>query len=385
MSGGENALHLVATCALGLEEFVEGELTDLSMTGLERTRGAVTFRGGWPEVWRANWRLRTANRVLVKLASWVADDGDGLAAGAERAVEATRQWGGVRAADLFHPERSFAIRATSSRSAVTDTRWIGMRVKDGIVDAQRRRFGQRASVEKRDPDTHLRVWLHEDRATLLLDTSGAPLDHRGYRLESSEAPVREQLAATCVLASGWDGTGPVVDPMCGSGTLLAEAAAVALGLAPGRLREEWAFERLPGFDHATWRAVRDEPIPAPGPKVTLFGVDRSSEALAAAETNLTAAGLADRAVLTRGDAFEFAPPPGPGLLLLNPAYGERLEADEEQWPRIGDLMKLHYRGWKAVVLAGGESRGKHIGLRPERRIPVKTGPLDARILPFDIY
>ncbi len=378
-------LHLVATCALGLEELLAGELTGLDMAGVEAQRGAVAFRGGWPEVWRANWRLRTANRVLAKLAAWPAADGDALARGAERSVEASRSWGGVQAADLFHPQRTFRIHATSSRSRVTDTRWVGMRVKDGIVDAQRRRYGKRASVAKRDPDVQLRVWLHEDRATLLLDTSGAPLDHRGYRLESSEAPVREQLAAACVLASGWDGTGPVVDPMCGSGTLLAEAAAVALGLAPGRLREEWAFEKLPGFDRAAWRGVQGEAIPAPGPKVTLFGVDLSADALGAAETNLTAAGLSERAFLTRGDAFEFAPPPGPGLLLINPAYGERLEADEEQWPRIGDLMKLHYKGWKAVVLAGGKSRGKHIGLRPERRIPVKTGPLDARILPFDIY
>ena len=381
----DHPLSLVATCALGLEEFVAGELTELGAAEVKQRRGAVTFRGGWPDVWRANWRLRTANRVLVELAAWDAPDGDALAAGAGRATEAERSWGGVRAADLFHPDRTFAIHATSSRSAVRDTRWVGQRVKDGIVDAQRRRFGDRASVEKREPDQQLRVFLRNDRATLLLDTSGEPLDRRGYRKETVEAPVREQLAAACVLAAGWDGAGPVVDPMCGSGTLLAEAAAVAMGLAPGRLREEWAFERLPGFDPEAWRAIRDEPIPAPGENVTIFGVDRSAEAVAATETNLAAAGLADRAFIQRGDAFSFAPPPGPGLMLVNPAYGERLEEEEDQWPKIGDLLKLHYRGYKAVVLAGGKSRGKHIGLRPERRIPVKTGPLDARILPFEVY
>jgi len=382
-------LRLVATCALGLEELLEEELRALGMAGVERQRGAVVFAGGWTAVWRANWRLRTANRVLVELGAWAGADGDALAAGAERAVAATRSWDGVGAADLFDPRRSFAVRATSSRSQVRDTRWVALRVKDGIVDAQRRRFGQRASVERHDPDVQLRVWLHEDRATLLLDTSGEPLDRRGYRVVSSAAPVREQLAAACVLAAGWDGTGPVVDPMCGSGTLLAEAAAVALGLAPGRLRERWGFETLPGFDPAAWEAVRSEPIPAPGRDagrpLSLHGVDAAPEAIEAATANLERAGLLDRATLTVGDAFAFTPPPGPGLLLVNPAYGERLAEDADQWPRLGDLMKQRYSGWRAVVLAGGASRGKHIGLRPERRIPVRTGPLDARILPFVLY
>jgi putative N6-adenine-specific DNA methylase len=382
-------LRLVATCALGLEELLEGELRELGMAGVERRRGAVAFAGGWREVWRANWRLRTANRVLVELGAWDGGDGDALAAGAERAVGARRSWDGVAAADLFDPRRTFAVRATSSRSRVRDTRWVALRVKDGIVDAQRRRFGERGSIERRDPDVQLRVWLHEDRATLLLDTSGAPLDHRGYRVESTEAPVREQLAAACVLASGWDGRGPVVDPMCGSGTLLAEAAAVALGLAPGRMREGWAFETLPGFDRAAWEAVRAEPIPAPGagaePPLRLHGVDASPDSLAAAAANLERAGLLDRASLVHGDGFAFEPPPGPGLLLVNPPYGERLEEEETQWPRLGDLMKQRYSGWRAVVLAGGTSRGKHIGLRPERRIPVRTGPLEARILPFVLY
>jgi putative N6-adenine-specific DNA methylase len=384
-------LALVATCALGLEELVAGELRELGMAGVEGRRGAVAFAGGWREVWRANWRLRTANRVLVELGAWNAPDGDALAAGAGRAVEGQRSWDGVSAADLFDPRRSFAVRATSSRSQVRDTRWVGLRVKDGIVDAQRRRFGKRASVERRDPDVQLRVWLHRDRATLLLDTSGAPLDHRGYRVETTEAPVREQLAAACVLAAGWDGRGPVVDPMCGSGTLLAEAAAWALGLAPGRLRDGWAFEALPGFDRAAWEAVRREPIPAPaggagsGPEMRLHGVDAAPEAIAAATANLERAGLLDRATLTVGDAFDYAPPPGPGLLLVNPPYGERLAEEAGQWPRLGDLMKQRYGGWRAVVLAGGASRGKHLGLRPERRIAVRTGPLDARILPFALY
>jgi 23S rRNA G2445 N2-methylase RlmL len=201
------------------------------------------------------------------------------------------------------------------------------------------------------------------------------------------APLREQLAAACVLASGWDGTGAVADPMCGSGTLLVEAAWFALGRAPGCLRRSWAFERLPGFDAAAFAAIRAEALPAPGPGVRLFGNDRSPEALRAARASLAASGLAERASLQRGEAVDYAPPASaaPGLVLVNPPYGERMGAEREEWKELGDLLKKRFRGWRAVVLAGGPTLGKHIGLRPRRRLPVANGPLEARILLFDLF
>jgi putative N6-adenine-specific DNA methylase len=167
--------------------------------------------------------------------------------------------------------------------------------------------------------------------------------------------------------------------------MLAEAAAVALGLAPGRLRKQWAFERLPGFDPASWKRVREEPIPGAVENLRLIGVDRSAEAIDAATVNLSRAGLSGYADLALGDAYTYEPPKTPGLLVVNPAYGERLEENRDQWPRLGDLMKQRFAGWQAVVLAGGEGLGKHIGLRPKRRFPVRNGPLDARILLFDLY
>jgi putative N6-adenine-specific DNA methylase len=272
---------------------------------------------------------------------------------------------------------------------VTDVRWVALKVKDGIVDAQRMRFGQRASIDRQNPDLPLRLWLHQDRATLFLDTSGEPLDRRGYRAKTVAAPVREQLAAACILASGWDGQGPVVDPMCGSGTLLIEAAWLAMGQAPGTLRAGgsagWSFQRFPGYDQRALTAVQGEEINAPGPDVCLIGVDREARAVEAARSNLRRAGLSERVRLYQDDAFAIEPPPEAGLLVINPAYGERLEEEPEQWKRLGDLMKQRFSGWRAVVLAGGTSRGKWIGLRPKRRIPVRNGPLDARILLFDLY
>ena len=158
-------LELVATCAVGLEELLRKELEALGCRSAEGRRGAVTFTGEWVDVWRCNWRLRIANRVLVKLGEWEAPDGDALAAGAAAIVGSARSWAGVSAGDLFHPSFPLAVRATSRASEVRDTRWIALRVKDGVVDAQRVRWGRRASVDRRDPDLPLRVLLDHDRAS----------------------------------------------------------------------------------------------------------------------------------------------------------------------------------------------------------------------------
>ncbi len=378
-------MQMIATCGLGLEELLARELTELEVTGIETRRGAVTFRGSWRDCWRANWRLRTANRVLVELGTWPGDDAVSLAKGARELFRRRGRRDTPDVGALLTPERTFAIRATTSQSRITDLRWAALKVKDGLVDGQRDRYRRRSSIERDDPDLSLRLRLHRDQATLSLDTSGESLDHRGYRQVTSAAPVREQLAAACVLASGWDGKGAVYDPMCGSGTLLIEAGFFALGRAPGSLRRQWALEKLPAFDPKTFQKIRNEPLPTPGPDVTLHGCDLSRQAVAATRTNLRRAGLEDRAEVRRGDAFSSQAPVPHGLVLINPSYGERLEATPEQWRQIGDLLKQSFRGWRAVVLAGGPTRGKHIGLRPERRWPVMNGPLDSRILVYSLY
>jgi 23S rRNA G2445 N2-methylase RlmL len=328
--------------------------------------------------------------VVLELASWPAGDDDALYRGAFALVEESASGGEGSAAsrpysDLFEPSRSFAVQATSSRSAIRDTNWIALRVKDALVDAQRRRYGARSSVDRRQPDLALRLRLLADRATLSLDLAGEPLDRRGYRMSGIGAPLREQLAAAALLAAKWDGRGPVLDPMCGSGTLLAEAGAMALGLAPNRLRVHWAFERLPGFDRALFEAVRAEPIPRPDPAVKLYGFDSDAGAIAAARANLDAAGLGAHAELSRGDAFELEPPAAAGLLVVNPPYGERMASSAAEWRRLGDLLKRRYRGWRAVVVAGDESLGRELGLRPKQRIPFWNGKIEGRFLVLELW
>jgi 23S rRNA G2445 N2-methylase RlmL len=383
-------LRWVATCARGLESILRDELAAL---GLLEDRspaedvGGVSFDGDLAAGLRANWRLRSANRVLVELAHWPAADDVALYEGARRPLaeigEAAN--GSLTPARLLVPERTFSITATSSRSTIRDTRWIALKVKDAIVDAQRARFGRRADVDREAPDLALRVRLYRDRATLLLDTSGEPLDHRGYRVQTTAAPLREQIAAAAILASGWDGRGAVVDPMCGSGTLLAEAGAIAAGLPPNRLRRRWAFERLPDFDPALFERIRAEPLAAPDPGAELIGADLDPAAVAAARANLLAAGLETRTRVVHGDGFELEPPAAPGLVAVNPPYGDRLAESPAQWRRLGDLLKRRYRGWRAVIVAGDAALGRQLGLRPERRIPFRNGPLEARLLVLSIY
>ena len=391
----------MATCAPGLESLLADELRALDIESVEPARSAVRFRGDWHDVWRANYWLRTANRVLVELSRFPASTSEELYRGAGALLdERDAGLAGVRVADLLAPERTFAVAATSTHSRLSDTRWIALKVKDAIADAQRARFRRRADVDTRRPDVPLRVWLHDDRATVLLDSSREPLDRRGYRRVSGAAPLREQLAAACVLASGWDGSGPVVDPMCGTGTLLIEAAWIALGQAPGSLRERWAFERWPGFEAGTFARIRerhggrgattDDP-PRPlvaaerGGAPWLHGRDTSNDAIRAARSNLDAAGLTPHADVDLGDAFAYVPPCEPGLVVVNPAYGERLETTNADWKQLGDLLKQHYAGWRCAIVTGAPDFGKHIGLRPRRRFPVKNGALDAKILVFDLY
>ena len=397
----DSLLVLVATCSLGLEEILAAELKGLGVTEPAIERGAVRWRGDWPACWRANWRLRTANRILVQLASWQASGEEALAAGVERLVEGSEasfagDWGGVTPHQLFEPARTFSIRATITGSQMRDSRWVALKVKDGIVDAQRRTYGRRASIDRESPDLPLRLRLVRKRATLLLDTSGMPLDRRGYRLQMVGAPLREQLAAACVLAADWDGTGAIADPMCGSGTLLAEAGWIAIGQAPGALRwrqaqesgvRAWAFEGFPGFDARRFAAVRGEPIPAlmKREELRLFGGDLESAALNASESNLRRAGLVAQARLRQIDAHTTDAPAERGLVMLNPPYGERLAMEPDHWKRIGDLLKQRWKGWRAVVVAGDAGKGKFIGLRPKRRVPIKNGPLDGRILVFDLF
>ena len=334
-------MKLVATCAKGLEGLLRAELG----RGREGV-GAVDFEGSWDDVEHYNRWLRTANRILVEVGGWRASRQEDLYQGAFRATLKS---------DALHPDRSFSLHATSSASNLVGS-MVMLTVKDAIVDAQRKKYGRRANVDRDNADLQLRLRLHRNRATLLLDASGEPLDRRGYRHVTTEAPCRENLAAAMVLfANPPEDTTLVVDPMCGSGTLLAEAGAILGRIPSQRLRYGM---RGPMPEH-----------------LTLIGGDIERSAVAAARENLTVAGFESARLAVR-DAFTWDPPPGPGLLLVNPPYGERLE-------RVGDLDALldRYPGYLAALLLGEDMSLRR---RPAGVLRVNNGPLNARIAVFEL-
>jgi 23S rRNA (guanine2445-N2)-methyltransferase / 23S rRNA (guanine2069-N7)-methyltransferase len=335
------------TCARGLEPLLHAECKELELAKLERQVGGVRFEGTLADAWRANLWLRTAIRVLMRLVRFEALDGDQLYARAGE-VDWTR-W--------FAPGASFVVDAQTHRSALDHSQFVAQRVKDAIVDQLRARTGVRPSVDKEHPDVVVHVHLFSDRCTLSLDTSGDSLHKRGWRRFQGRAPLAETTAAAVVLLSGWDRRSPLVDPFCGSGTLLVEAALLAAGRAPGLFRESFGFERFPGHDAAAWARLRAETerVGALPKKLQLVGVERDTATLAGARENLASAGLSERVELIEGCAEEYNYKRGwNAWIVTNPPYGERI-GDRREVERtlraLGARLAERCAGWRIAMLA----------------------------------
>lgn len=370
-----------ATTARGVEEILAAELRRLGCPEPVVERGGVSFRGDRTFCYRANLWLRTASRVLLPVGEFPC---------------ATEQdlYGGVRELDWnswLTPDMTLAVEASLRDSNLTHSGYVALKTKDAVVDAIRERRGRRPSVDTRDPDLRIQVRLFRNRCTVSLDTSGEPLDRRGYRLDRGEAPLRETLAAALVELTGWDGSVPLVDPLCGSGTIVIEAALRGLGRAPGLLRQRFGFQRWPDFDAERWRQVVAEAAAERAGKsmVTVCGRDRSSEAVATARRNGQRAGVDFCVNLAVADILSLEPPvAGPGVLLCNPPYGQRLgevEALKGFYRQLGDALKQHWKGYTAYLFTGSQELAKEVGLRPSRRIVLFNGPIECRLLRYELY
>ena len=369
-----------ATTGKGVEELLAGELRELGMGDIVTESGGVRFTGEISACWRANLWLRTANRVLMPLAVFSCTTQQELYDGVR-----TIPW-----TDWLTPDMTLAVDCNLRDSAITHSGFVALKTKDAIVDSLRDRYGRRPSVDTRDPDLRVNVHLVKNRCTVSLDTSGTPLDRRGYRLARTEAPLRETLAAALVELSGWDGNLPLADPMCGSGTILIEAALKAARRAPGLLRPGFGFQRWPGFDPGLWGRLvteaRDMARPSIGVAVT--GCDRLPKALEVARQNAARAGVGGLIALTRGEFRDFTPPQGPGVLLFNPPYGQRLSEEEELKPLyrlIGDVMKQRCTGYTAYLFTGSPELAKSVGLKASRRFVLFNGPIECRLLKYELY
>jgi putative N6-adenine-specific DNA methylase len=285
----------------------------------------------------------------------------------------------------FGVERRIRVNVTAQKSPLRSLEFITLRIKDAVCDRFRTDTGRRPSVSRGSPDVRIHAFLEQARATLYLDTSGEALFKRGWRRVAGEAPLRENLAAGIILLTGWRADEPFLDPMCGSGTILMEAAAIALGVPPGGKRA-FAFETLRTFDRKLWERARQEPS-AGKRGVRIFGSDKNARALDAARKNLAAAGFADAVRLERSDILARQAPADSGVMVANPPYGERTGAEEELarfYPRLGDALKRTFAGWRCFFFTADLRLPKLIRLEPSARTPLWNGALECRLYEFAI-
>ena len=364
------------TCAPGVEALLHAELRALKLGRVERQVGGVYFEGSERDCMRANLHLRTAVRVLRRLARFQASGSDELYDCASQV--AWENWLPIGATLL--------VAAHTKDSTLDHSHFIEQRVKDAICDALLERRGARPTVDKQRPDLRVHAHYYRDRCTLLVDTSGESLARRGWRRFTGRAPMAETLAAAVLMHSGWDCRSPLIDPFCGSGTLFVEALLLATGKAPGSLRERFAFESFPDFDARLWRRLLDEArgLERPLGKLRIVGSDLDGATLEGAAKNLAAAGFEGAVQLEVRDAAHFAPKRGwNGWVVTNPPYGERLGRSEDLlglYRAFGERLRASCEGYSLALLSGAEDLSAALELGNAERHGITNGALECELL-----
>jgi putative N6-adenine-specific DNA methylase len=364
-----------ATCPRGLEKLLLGEIEALKGREPAVVPGGVAFSGEWSTCYAVNLWSRIASRVLWRVSQFDYRDDKDLYEAA-RALD----W-----QQYFPVERTLRVNVTAQKSPLKSLEFATLRIKDAVCDRFRDELGRRPDVDRARPDVRIHAFLEGARATLYLDTSGEPLFKRGWRGEAGEAPLRENLAAGIVMLSGWQSGEPLLDPMCGAGTLLVEAAAMARGRAPGAKRP-FGFEKLSVFDRTIWERVKQEKKEG-AETPTLHGSDNDPKAIDAARRNLAAAGVERWVKLERVDVLERKAPAAGGVMLANPPYGERMGSADELarfYPKLGNALKKNFAGWRCYLFTADLRLPKLIRLQPSARTPLWNGALECRLYEFRI-
>jgi len=365
-----------ATCPRGLELLLADELRQLNGAKIHAVGGGVQFAGDFILCYRVNLESRVASRVLWQMAT----DGYRSEEDIYRAAYAL-PW-----TDWFDPARTIRVDVSATKSPLTSLNFVTLTLKDAVCDKVRRLSGRRPSVDTREPDIPIQGHLTDREFTLYLDTTGEPLFKRGRRLATGEAPLRENLAAGILRLAGWVPGTPLLDPMCGSGTILLEAAHMALDIAPG-LGRHFAFEKFKNFDARRWRELLQQSAARQKPKAPLaiYGSDLSGDTLKAARANLLASGLEKIVSLKRADVLEISAPAIEGIIVTNPPYGVRLgeqQALAEFYPKLGDVLKKQFSGWRAYLLSADMRLPKLIRLAASKRTPLFNGALECRLFEY---
>ena len=384
---------MLAKTFKGLEEVLARELIELGANDVQLERRAVSFRGDKALLYRANLCLRTASRILVPIVEATLTPKKKNIAPEDLLYEAVKR---VEWSRYMSVENTFAIDATVYSDTFRNSRFVTYRVKDAIADYWMEHADKRPSVAVEAPDILINVHIAKEHLTLSLDSSGESLHKRGYRVANTEAPINEALAAGMLLMAGWKGQSDFYDPMCGSGTLLIEAALIARNIAPGVFRQAFAFEKWPDFDAELWSDIYNDDSQEHEFTHKIYGSDASFYAIQQAAKNIKSAGVQKDVELKQIRMEEIkaitnnqSPLTNPSpLVMLNPPYGERLKSNKEMedlYSAIGSTLKHQFAGATAWIISSNDAAMKCIGLKPSRKVRLLNGELDCQFNRYDLF
>ena len=373
----EQKFELIAKTFMGLEPVLAKELTQMGANDVEIGRRMVSFTGDKEMMYRANFQLHTAIRILKPIKHFKAKSADDV-------YEEIKK---IDWTEYLGTEKTFTVDSVVFSEEFRHSKFVSYKVKDAIVDQFREKTGKRPNISVANPDVRLNMHIADDKCTLSLDSSGESLHRRGYRQESVEAPLNEVLAAGMILLSGWNGDTDFIDPMCGSGTLLIEAALIARNMAPGLFRKEFAFEKWPDFDADLFDTIYNDESQEREFNHKIFGYDIDIKAVNTARMNVKAAGLSDIISVEQQDFKEFTQPQNKSIMITNPPYGERISTPDLMgtYKMIGERLKHQFKGNDAWVLSYREECFDQIGLKPSIKIPLYNGSLECEFRKYQMF
>ena len=369
--------ELIAKTFMGLEPVLAKELTQLGANNVQIGRRMVSFTGDKEMMYRANFQLHTAIRILKPIRHFKAKSADDVYEEIKK-IDWTQYLG---------QEKTFAVDSVVFSEEFRHSKFVSYKVKDAIVDFLREKTGKRPNISVANPDIRLNMHIAEDHCTLSLDSSGESLHRRGYRQESVEAPLNEVFAAGMILLSGWQGDTDFIDPMCGSGTLPIEAALIAKNMAPGLFRKEYAFEKWPDFDADLFDEIYNDESQDREFKHHIYGYDIDIKAVNTARLNVKAAGLTSVITIEQQDFKDFMQPKNKSIMITNPPYGERISTPDllGTYRMIGERLKHQFKGNDAWILSYREECFEQIGLKPSIKIPLYNGSLECEFRRYQMF
>jgi len=369
--------EIVAKTLQGLEGILADELKAIGAENVEIERRAVKFTGDNETIYRSNFQCRTAIRILKVIHQFKARNEGEL-------YDQAKNFDWASVMDL---SQKFAVDSVVNSDIFTHSHFVSLRIKDAIADHFRDRFGKRPFVDPKKPHVLIHIHISNQDCTILMDSSGESLHKRGYRLHQDIAPLSEILAAGLIMLSGWDGKTPLIDPMCGSGTILIEAALIAKGIAPGVFRKQFGFEHWLDFDKELFEKVFNDDSNERELQTTIMGGDIAKRAVTVATENIRNAGLQKYIRLQTQSVFDFDPPKEQGMVITNPPYGERLSQTQLDifYKQLGDCFKQRYSGYDIWLLSGNRNALKTFGLHPSKSMTLFNGPIECKYQHFSIY